>query len=90
MRDEDLWLMSRTERAINSVTSAIEAYKIHESVRALRSFLVDDLSHNYIRLVRRRTWVEKENTGQARWVCRPVPCASSSRTNDGAFHSICR
>ncbi len=61
MRREDLWLMSRTEHTVESVTSAMEGYRIHEAVRALRSFLVEDVSHNYIRLVRRRTWVEKEN-----------------------------
>jgi isoleucyl-tRNA synthetase len=61
MREEDLWLMSRTEHTIESVSSAMEGYRIHEAVRALRSFLVEDLSHNYIRLVRKRTWVEKEN-----------------------------
>jgi isoleucyl-tRNA synthetase len=61
MREEDLWLMSRTEHVIESVTSAMEGYRIHEAVRALKSFLVEDLSHNYIRLVRRRTWVEKED-----------------------------
>ena len=61
MREEDLWLMSRTEHTIESVTSAMEGYRIHEAVRALRSFLIEDLSHNYIRLVRRRTWVEREN-----------------------------
>jgi len=61
MREEDLWLMSRTEHVVESVTSAMEGYRIHEAVRALKSFLVEDLSHNYIRLVRRRTWVEKED-----------------------------
>lgn len=61
MREEDLWLMSRTEHVVESVTSAMEGYRIHEAVRALKNFLVEDLSHNYIRLVRRRTWVEKEN-----------------------------
>ncbi|WP_455286442.1 isoleucine--tRNA ligase [[Eubacterium] cellulosolvens] len=61
MREEDLWLMSRTEHVIESVTTAMEGYRIHEAVRALKNFLVEDLSHNYIRLVRRRTWVEKEN-----------------------------
>jgi isoleucyl-tRNA synthetase len=61
MREEDLWLMSRTEHTIETVTAAMEGYRIHEAVRALRSFLVEDLSHNYIRLVRRRTWVEKKN-----------------------------
>ena len=61
MREEDLWLMSHTEHVIESVTSAMEGYRIHEAVRTLKSFLVEDLSHNYIRLVRRRTWVEKED-----------------------------
>jgi len=61
MREEDLWLMSRTERVIQSVTAAMDGYRIHEAVRALKNFLVDDLSHNYIRLVRRRTWIEKED-----------------------------
>jgi isoleucyl-tRNA synthetase len=61
MREEDLWLMSRTEHTIESVTSAMEGYRIHEAVRTLRGFLVEDLSHNYIRLVRKRTWVEREN-----------------------------
>jgi len=61
MKEEDLWLMSRTERTVEFVTSAMQGYRIHEAVRILRSFLVEDLSHNYIRLVRRRTWVEKEN-----------------------------
>jgi len=61
MREEDLWLMSRTEHTIESVSSAMEGYRIHEAVRTLRTFLVEDLSHNYIRLVRKRTWVEKEN-----------------------------
>jgi isoleucyl-tRNA synthetase len=61
MREEDLWLMSRTEHTVESVSSAMEDYRIHEALRTLRSFLVQDLSHNYIRLVRKRTWVEKEN-----------------------------
>jgi len=61
MREEDLWLMSRTEHVIDEVSSAMEGYRIHEAVRILRDFIVEDLSHSYIRLVRRRTWVEREN-----------------------------
>jgi isoleucyl-tRNA synthetase len=37
----------------------MDAYKIHEALRTLKTFLVEDLSHTYIRYVRRRTWVEK-------------------------------
>src|SRR5689334_24552687 len=32
---------------------------LFRSVRALREFIIEDLSHWYIRLVRRRFWLEK-------------------------------
>jgi isoleucyl-tRNA synthetase len=60
LRAEDRWLLSRTHRTIEEVTSLMDDYKIHEAVRKLKTFLVEDLSHTYIRYVRRRTWVEKQ------------------------------
>jgi len=59
LRPEDRWLLSRTHRTIKEVTSLMDDYKIHEALRELKTFLVEDLSHTYIRYVRRRTWVEK-------------------------------
>ncbi len=59
LRPEDRWLLSRTHRTIKEVTSLMDEYKIHEALRKLKAFLVEDLSHTYIRYVRRRTWVEK-------------------------------
>jgi isoleucyl-tRNA synthetase len=37
----------------------MERLEIHLAVRALREFVIEDLSHWYIRLVRRRFWLEK-------------------------------
>lgn len=59
LRPEDRWLLSRTHRTIKEVTSSMDDYKVHEALRKLKAFLVEDLSHTYIRYVRRRTWVEK-------------------------------
>jgi isoleucyl-tRNA synthetase len=59
LRPEDRWLLSRTHRTIKEVTALMDDYKIHEALRKLKTFLVEDLSHTYIRYVRRRTWVEK-------------------------------
>ncbi len=61
MRHEDLWLMSRTQRLVKNVTDAMDGYRIHEAVRMLKQFFVEDLSHNYVRLVRRRVWVERKD-----------------------------
>lgn len=38
----------------------MDEYKIHEALRKLKTFLVEDLSHTYVRFIRRRTWVEKQ------------------------------
>jgi isoleucyl-tRNA synthetase len=61
LRAEDLWLLSRTNRTIKDVTALMDEYKIHEAVRKLKAFLVEDLSHTYVRYIRRRTWVEKQS-----------------------------
>jgi isoleucyl-tRNA synthetase len=61
LQAEDRWLLSRTNRTISEVTSLMDDYKIHEAVRKLKAFLVEDLSHTYVRYIRRRTWVEKQS-----------------------------
>jgi len=61
MRQEDKWLMSRVENLKATVTNALESLEIHTAARALNNFILDDLSHWYIRLVRRRFWQEKSS-----------------------------
>src|SRR2546426_1211201 len=56
---EDKWLLSRTETLVRDVSMHMERLEIHLAVRALREFAIQDLSHWYIRLVRRRFWLEK-------------------------------
>lgn len=58
-RGEDRWLLSRTERLVQDVTEHNQKMEFHVSARALREFLIEDVSHWYIRLVRRRFWQEK-------------------------------
>jgi isoleucyl-tRNA synthetase len=61
LRAEDRWLLSRTNHVIKEVTLLMDDYKIHEAVRKLKEFLVEDLSHTYVRYVRRRMWVETKS-----------------------------
>jgi len=56
---EDRWLLSKTETLARDVTEQMERLEIHLAVRALREFIIEDLSRWYIRLVRRRFWLEK-------------------------------
>ena len=59
LRPEDRWLLSRTHRNIKEITKAMDEYRIHEAVRKIKHFLLEDLSHTYVRFIRRRTWTEK-------------------------------
>lgn len=61
LRAEDRWLLSRTNHVIKEVTQLMDEYKIHEAIRRLKEFLIEDLSHTYVRYIRRRTWVETQS-----------------------------
>lgn len=61
LRPEDLWLLSRLNTMLKEVTNYLDNYLVHEVARVIRRFLVEDLSHWYVRLIRRRVWIEKED-----------------------------
>jgi len=61
LRPEDKWILSRTQSLVKSVTSSLEHYYFHEAARSLNDFIIEDLSRWYVKLIRRRTWVEKED-----------------------------
>ncbi|HEV2121039.1 MAG TPA: isoleucine--tRNA ligase [Candidatus Bathyarchaeia archaeon] len=61
LRPEDKWLVSRSESLLKDVTGNMQGLELHLALRKLRAFAIDDLSHWYIRLVRRRFWQEKQN-----------------------------
>lgn len=60
LRPEDEWLLSRLEGLKATVTAELGTYNFHRAYRAVESFILDDLSRWYVKLVRDRTWVEAE------------------------------
>ncbi|MBC7089243.1 MAG: isoleucyl-tRNA synthetase [Methanobacteriaceae archaeon] len=60
-RPEDRWILSRINSAAKKVTNAIERLLFHKATRELHDFIVEDLSRWYVRLIRSRTWIEKDD-----------------------------
>lgn len=58
---EDKWILSRINQTIRQVTENLEDKSFHKATRALESFVLEDLSRWYIKLIRRRTWIEEED-----------------------------
>jgi isoleucyl-tRNA synthetase len=61
LRPEDKWLVSRSESLLKEVSGRMGGLELHLALRRLRAFVIEDLSHWYVRLVRRRFWQEKQN-----------------------------
>jgi len=58
---EDLWMISRTNSITREVTKALEEFDLHRASRAILNFIIEDLSRWYVRLVRERVWIEKND-----------------------------
>ena len=54
MSQEDRWILSRLNSTIKDIRNAMEEYRIHDAVNSLLNFLVEDLSHLYLRYARKR------------------------------------
>src|SRR5207247_3768945 len=61
LRSEDRWLLSRLEGLKKTVNAEMTTYSLHRAARAVESFILDDLSRWYVKLVRGRTWTETED-----------------------------
>ncbi|MCI0497369.1 MAG: isoleucine--tRNA ligase [Thermoplasmata archaeon] len=61
---EDLWLLSRLNTLIMECSAHADAHQHHRAARAIESFVLDDLSRWYVRLVRDRTWTEGDNVAK--------------------------
>ncbi|BBD71892.1 isoleucine--tRNA ligase [Sulfodiicoccus acidiphilus] len=60
-RKEDRWIVSRYNSMLKEFYSDMEQYKVHEAVNRLFDFLVEDVSRFYLRLARKRAWVEGQD-----------------------------
>ena len=58
----DRWLVSKVNALAQEVTENLEGYDPTSSSRAVRNFVVDDLSNWYVRRNRRRFWKSESDT----------------------------
>ena len=61
LRDEDRWIISKSNSLAKEVKDDLNKAFFHQATRKINSFILEDLSRWYVRLIRGRTWVEKED-----------------------------
>ncbi len=58
---EDIWLFNKLEEVKMIVEDSFLKFRNFEALRALLNFITEDVSRWYIKLIRRRVWIEKED-----------------------------
>ncbi len=58
---EDTWILSRVNSLAHDVGQALEGFNLHLATRELSSFILEDLSRWYVRLIRNRMWIESDD-----------------------------
>lgn len=61
LMEEDKWIVSSLEKLVSLVTEMMDNYHVHSALRQLIYFIVEEVSRKYIKLVRRRVWIEEDN-----------------------------
>ena len=61
LRDEDRWMISKTEKMVRTATKYLESRELHLLARELENYILEDLSRWYVCLVRDRSWSEGED-----------------------------
>lgn len=58
LRDEDRWMISRTEKMKKAAKEFLETRELHKLARVMDEYITEDLSRWYVCLVRDRSWSE--------------------------------
>lgn len=58
LKFEDLWILSRYYTMLRNIKNSMKDFKVHELANYLFDFIINDVSRFYLRLARRRAWVE--------------------------------
>lgn len=55
-RIEDKWIVSRVNSLADVVSRALDSFELHTAGRAIISFIIEDFSRFYLKLIKKRTW----------------------------------
>lgn len=62
----DRWIVSKYNSLVKEVGEALDSYDITKSVRAIQTFVIDELSNWYVRNNRRRFWAKEDDPSKMR------------------------
>ena len=84
----DIWLLSKLQGVVRTVTEKIEGCRFHEAARAIDDFLINSLSQSYIQSVRGELWEDDRAKRDRRHAIYAV-LSEALRMLDIMIHPFC-
>ncbi len=84
----DIWLLSKLQRLVNTVTEKNQTCRFHEGAKAIDDFVINDLSQTYVPITRGELWDEDKEKKDRRLAIYAV-LGLTLRTLDIMIHPFC-
>lgn len=88
LREPEIWVLSKLQSLIMSVTESQERCRFHEVARAIDDFVINSVSQVYIPMTREELWTEDDSTRNRRLAIYAT-LYEILRTLDILIHPIC-
>ena len=66
LREPEIWILSKLQKLISTVTDSQDRCRYHESARAIDDFIINSVSQVYIPITREELWSEDESSRERR------------------------
>lgn len=67
LKEPEIWVLSKLQRLISSVTESQDRCRFHESARAIEDYIINSVSQVYIPITREELWAEDESQKERRY-----------------------
>jgi isoleucyl-tRNA synthetase len=88
LKEPEIWILSKLQKLISSVTESQDKCRFHESARAIDDFIINSVSQVYIPITREELWAEDEAQRERRFAIYAT-FSEILRTIDILIHPIC-
>jgi isoleucyl-tRNA synthetase len=88
LNESEIWILSKLQKLILTVTESLDKCRFHEAARAIDDYLINSVSQVYIPITREELWAEDESQRERRFAIYAT-LAEILNTLDILLHPIC-
>jgi isoleucyl-tRNA synthetase len=88
LKEPEIWVLSKLQKLVLSVTESLDKCRFHEAARAIDDYLINSVSQVYIPITREELWADDESQKEQRFAIYAT-LAEILKILDILLHPIC-